>query len=323
MDAKIDPLKILNLPKNYTAEMLRANFKKIALQAHPDKGGSEYLFNLVTECYKYLAKELKKKEQDKQYFDLKSESQNYYKQQMESSSSNKSSSSRASSSSSSSQSAQQQHHNTMQEPDRKTLQSHFYRGSRFDANKFNQFFEQNKFEQEDVGYKEWMKQQEVKEAPKFRGSFTAGGFNRHFETNVKSEPTSKVLIKYAEPEPLVASKSLAFTEIGNDKTDDFSGENRSIKDLNYMDYRIAHTTSRIVDPSVVQRQEFKDIKELERARGNISFTMNEQELRAYHKKKRQEEKMEELRQQKMREYDSKVEQHYQRLNGLLTMGSRR
>lgn len=320
MDAKIDPLKILNLPKNYTAEMLRANFKKIALQAHPDKGGSEYLFNLVTECYKYLAKELKRKEQDKQYHELKNEAQNYYKQQMESSSHSKKTTSASQSGSASSSRSE---YRTAQEPDKKALQSHFYKGSRFDPKKFNQFFEQNKLEENDVGYKEWMQQQEVKEAPKYNGSFTSGGFNKHFEQNVKSQPNSKVLIKYSEPEPLVASKSLAFTEIGNESTDDFSGENRSIKDLNYMDYRIAHTTSRIVDPSVVQRQDFKDIKELESARGNISYTMNDQELRAYHKKKRQEEKMEELRKQKMREYDIKVQQHYERLNGLLTMGPQR
>jgi curved DNA-binding protein CbpA len=310
MDAKIDPLKILNLPKNYTAEMLRANFKKIALQAHPDKGGSEYLFNLVTECYRYLAKELKKKVEDKQFHDLKVESQNYYKSQP---------------SSSSSPQNRQYNRKTTQEPSQESLQSHFYKGSRFDSNKFNKFFEQNKFQEtdKDTGYEEWMKEQEVKDAPQYRGSFSSTNFNNHFDKNAKTQPNSKVIIKYVEPEALVATKSLGFTEIGEENTDDFSGENKSIKNLNYMDYRIAHTTSRIVDPSVVQRQEFKDIKELERARGNISFTMNEQELLEHHKKKRQQEKLEEQRLRQLRNYDHKVQQHYERLNGLLTSAPQR
>jgi len=66
MEAKIDPLKVLGLPKNYTAEMLKESYKRLALKAHPDKGGSEYLFKLLTECYKYLANDLKKRANDKQ-----------------------------------------------------------------------------------------------------------------------------------------------------------------------------------------------------------------------------------------------------------------
>jgi curved DNA-binding protein CbpA len=318
MDAKIDPLKILNLPKDFTAQMLRDNFKKIALQAHPDKGGSEYLFNLVTQCYKYLAKELKKKEQDKQFHDLKTESQKYYQSQSSSSSqyTNKTSQ------------RQNNHTKTREntnEPSKESLQSHFYKGSRFDSNKFNKFFEQNKFQEsdKDTGYEQWMKEQDVKEAPQYRGSFSSTNFNNHFDKNAKTQPNSKVIIKYVEPEALVATKSLGFTEIGEENTDDFSGENKSIKNLNYMDYRIAHTTSRIVDPSVVERQEFKDIKDLERSRGNISFTMNEQELLEYHKKKRQQEKLEEQRLHQLRNYDHKVQQHYERLNGLLTNAPQR
>ena len=33
------------------------NYKRVAKKCHPDKGGSEELFNLVTLCYKKLYEE--------------------------------------------------------------------------------------------------------------------------------------------------------------------------------------------------------------------------------------------------------------------------
>ena len=59
MNDNIDPYKILNISKNYDLEELKIKYKKIARKVHPDKGGSEQLFNLVTLCYKKLYEEYK------------------------------------------------------------------------------------------------------------------------------------------------------------------------------------------------------------------------------------------------------------------------
>lgn len=323
MEAKIDPLKVLDLPKNYNADMLKENYKRLALKAHPDKGGSEYLFKLLTECYRYLAKELKKKEADKQFHELKQE---FMSELEKSKQSNRTSRSRTNqthnnAAGTSSGSAS----NRYNEPDKQSIENHFYNGSRFDQEKFNRFFMDNKLTDEvmEQGYKEWMDKAEAKEAPKFRGSFNSQGFNNHFEQHARADTNHKQLIKYQEPEALVTSKRLGFTELGQESIDDFSGDNKSLKNLNYTDYRIAHTTSRIVDPRTVNRQDFKNIQELERSRDNISFQMTEEDHALYDKKKRQQEKLEEQRQRAQQQFDQRALQNYQRLNGLLTMGGNR
>jgi curved DNA-binding protein CbpA len=323
MEAKIDPLKILGLPKNYNIAMLREAYKSMALKAHPDKGGSEYLFKIVTQCYKYLAAELKKKEADKQFHELKKEFMSALERDGGGSggsggSSGSSSRRQRESGASGSRGAG--------EPDMDALQSLFYKGTRFDQAKFNKFFDENKLKDEvhEQGYKDWMKDNEVAEAPKFRGSFNSQGFNNHFEQNANVNANSKHLIKYQEPEALVASKRLGFTELGQDNVDDFSGENKSMRNLNYMDYRIAHTTSRMVDPATVgPRQEYTSIKDLEKARGNVSYQMTEQEMYEYHMKQKALTKAEEHRAAVQAAHDAKVEAHYRKINGRLTMGERR
>lgn len=303
METKIEPLKVLNLPKNYTAEMLKDNYKRLALKAHPDKGGSEYLFKLLTECYRYLANELKKRTNDKQYDELKKD----FLQEIE-------------------RQKPQSHVTTskkgQEEASKRSVQQMFYKGSRFDQDKFNKFFMDNKLADErlEQGYKEWMNEHEVKEAPQFKGSFNMNGFNQHFDKHAKGDANNRQLIKYQEPEAMITCKQLGFTELGQDKIDDYSGENKSLKNLNYMDYRVAHTTSRIVDPRQASRQDFKNIQELERSRENISYQMSEEEYALYMRKKRLEEKEEEKRQQIQMAYDQKVQQHYMKINGLLTMG---
>jgi hypothetical protein len=311
MDAKIDPLKVLDLPQNFNKEMLRDAYKKMALKSHPDKGGSEYLFKLVTHCYRYLSAELKKKEADKQFYELRQEFQNAIGNADNTSSSHSTRRTQSTSSSSS----------RSKHREKEAVNSTFYNGSHFDQEKFNRYFEDNKLKDEvyEVGYKEWMEKHEVKEAPKFRGSFNSNGFNNHFEKHAQVAKDHKQLIKYQEPEALVAVKRLGFTELGQDNIDDFSGENKSIKHLNYMDYKIAHTTSRIVDPNTVNRQDFRNIQELERARENVSYQMTEQELVDMMKRQKLQQKMEDKRQATLQAQDRRVEQHYERLNGLLQM----
>jgi hypothetical protein len=255
-----------------------------------------------------LSAELKKNEADKQFYELKKEFQTSIDKNVKSSSSS-SSSSRASTSSS-------------KKSNNATIQGMFYSGAQFDQDKFNRFFEDNKLSDEvyDAGYKEWMEKHEVNEAPQFRGSFNSTGFNSHFEKHAKVSRDTKQIMKYQEPEALVAVKRLGFTELGQDSIDDFSGENKSIKHLNYMDYKVAHTTSRIVDPSTVkQRQNFRNIQELEQARENVSYQMTEEEAAEYERRLRMQAKIDAQRKANLRARDDRVGQHYERLNGLLQM----
>lgn len=308
METKIDPLKILNLPKQYTAEMLKESYKKLALKAHPDKGGSEYLFKLLTECYRYLANDLKKRQSDKQFNELKQDFLNELHKQP-----------------AKPKHSSNNHHKSAQEPDQNSIKQLFYKGSRFDRDKFNKFFTDNKLtdDREEQGYHEWMAQNDIKEAPQYRGSFNTNGFNQHFNQHAQTQSNHKQIVKYQEPEAMVTCKKLGFTELGQEKIDDYSGENKSMKNLNYMDYKVAHTTSRIVDPSLKPREDFQNIQALETSRANVSYQMSEDEYAAYMRKKRLQEKEEEKRKSIQDAYDNKIQQHYMKINGLLTMSSHR
>lgn len=62
---------MLNVNKNFTLDELKNNYKKLAIKYHPDKGGSEEVFNVLTDCFKHLYKEHKAKQSDKQFYELK------------------------------------------------------------------------------------------------------------------------------------------------------------------------------------------------------------------------------------------------------------
>lgn len=288
MDTQIDPYKVLNIPQNYNADMLKKAYKTIALQAHPDKGGSEYLFKLVTQCYKYLAKELERRENDKQHYELK-----------------------------------QQQTSQKQQPQSSHVQDVFYSGSRFDREKFNKFFMSNKFNDDslETGYEEWMNKNKARKTPSYKsssGDFQTS-FNAHFERNAQVAKDNRQIIKFKEPEPLVACNKLAFFELGQDEISDFSGDNKTNRSLNFMDYRVAHTTTRLVDPSIVKRKSFNNIIELEKERENVRFTMTEKEMAQYAKQQQTIKLLEQKQQDSLRAYDQKVEQFHQRVSGMLKL----
>jgi curved DNA-binding protein CbpA len=277
----IDPYRILDLKKNFTKDELREAYKKLALQVHPDRGGTDYMFKLVTYCYKLLCREYNNRISDKQYHELK---EAFKKKEQ------------------------------VLPPARSE--------NKFNIDKFNRVFEENKMESiQDSGYGDFLKDTPARDEPtKFQGKITQETFNRKFEehTPPPRNTTSKFMVKYKEPEPLMASKKMAFTVLGEDSIDDFSGDNMTKKNLNFMDLKLAHTTSRIVDPKKVKaRKEYKTIYEFEADRGSISFQMSEKDRIYYEKQQKIEQTKEEMRLKKLAEQDVLASQHFQRLHNLL------
>ena len=280
---KIDPYKVLNIQKDFTLEQLKEAFKTMALKVHPDKGGSEYLFKLVTVCYKALVKEYNARISDRQFNELKSEHNRY----------------------------------TANEPKARSVDN----SSRsFNLDKFNRIFDENKIESvTDTGYGDFLKSTPAIDEPKrVIKKFTADSFNSEFERHNKSYEQNKHLVKYREPEPLMASKKIAFTEIGNDSIDDYSGNNITKKNLNYMDLKIAHTTSRIVDPrTVAQRKEYRTVDDYEADRGQISYHLSDEDREYYEKLKRIEAQKEKQRIQNVIRQDQQSAEHFDRLHKLM------
>ena len=291
MDSKnIDPYKVLNVPKNFTPEQLKEAYKTMALKVHPDKGGTEYLFNLVTACYKALTKEYKRKVSDKQYHELKTDFKKFQQQP--------------------------QHHQNVRIEAATAAKG-------FNIERFNRVFEEHKQESVvDNGYGDFLKSTPSRDEPKnlFGGKkVSADAFNRMFEKQAsKVKEPNKFLVKYKDPEPLSASKKIAYTELGVDAIDDFSADNISKKSLNFMDLKLAHTTSRIVDPRTVDpRKEYKNVEDVETDRSKISYTLNDTDREYYEKMKRLEELKERQRQQNQLREDQLSAQQFERLHKIL------
>jgi hypothetical protein len=120
----------------------------------------------------------------------------------------------------------------------------------------------------------------------------------------------------------VAHKSLACTELGVDKVEDFSGENLSRKTLNYTDVKLAHTTSRIVDPSAVNpRASYKSINDLEADRSRITHHMTPEQQRAYDQRIDEEIQKERQRQYIQQQKDKEAKLHFEKVHRLMISSS--
>lgn len=273
----MDPYKVLELPKNFSLQQLRENYKRIALQVHPDKGGSEYLFKAVTMCYHTLKKEHALRKADAPFYELRAQATSKPSPIMR-------------------------------------------RGEKFNADRFNKMFDEHKIEDEasTAGYASWMAksdaQREDIDIKNNVGKFSIDRFNKTFDSVPVSKEQSKVLTRYKEPMP---AKQVVAAELGVQKVDDYSGNDANGK-LVFTDYKVAHTTTRLVDPSSFRtRKEYKSVEDLEAARERIRYTMSQKEQAAYERARIDSEEKEKARVEALRHRDEFIERQYQKLTQLL------
>jgi hypothetical protein len=272
MENEHDPYKVLCLERNFTLEQLKNNYKRLALQLHPDKcpldvSTSTTIFQILTRAYKSLLREYEStRVADKTFNELKapySKPQDY---------------------NTSSQSQQMQ-----QQP----IMTSTAGSKGFDATKFNAFFSTHRIKMpEDEGYNAWI------------ASGETGRSHAHSKEH-------RSLIKYTQPEPVHIVKSIAFCELGIDKIDDFSKPPSSTdrrSALQFTDYRIAHTTSNLVDTSKIkERRTYRTVRELEAARAQeLRQKMTAAEAQMHATAARRREDLEEQRLHSMRRFDDEA-----------------
>ena len=291
--SNVNPYEVLGVGQNHSWEELVNAYRRLAKLVHPDKGGSEMLFNTVTECFKHLAHEYKRKEADKPHHVLKQE---FMEREARSGAGG---------------AAGPSYNNSMA----------FASDASF-GDKFNRLFEENKLVDEDddsrVGYGHIMaassKTREDIEVPRIMDKFSKKKFNEAFE---KTAPLSKEVVVYKDPEPLVLAKKLQFTEIGG-KTDDFSNDPSKKSNLQYTDYMKAYTTSRLVDPRAVQkRKEYRSVEDFEADRAKkTSVALTPEELRHQKELEEAEKRREEERLRRVQGQDIRAGQHFEKMNQL-------
>lgn len=285
----LDPYEVLGVRKKFTWDELKNAYRAKAKMVHPDKGGTQELFNLVTNCFRRLAEEYKMSIEAKSHSELKAESQRSF---------------------------QKPEATRIPRSEGKESDEDFYK-------RFNKMFEDNRLEDEETGtgYGHMMSESSPNrddiDIPRTLKKYNKEKFNEAFDKHV---PLSKEVIVYKEPQPLTLAKTMAYTELGG-KTDDFSSsvERGEKRGLIYSDYMRAHTTSRLVDPrSVKDRKEYKSVDEYEAARSRaLEKGVTDDERRWMEERERMEERREHERVQRLHERDAAIAKHHERVNGLL------
>lgn len=281
----IDPYKILNIHKNFTLEELKEAYKIAAIKVHPDKGGNDYLFKLVTQCYKTLKENYRNN--DKSHIELK----NNFKAQRENFS-----------------------NKNNDNIDRGNFNStNSIKNYNFNIAKFNELFTENhtKNKIEELGYSEFLKE-DIPKQKQYTKKYNSKNFNAFFDEQVEINKKNKYLKKYKEPEP-IPTTSCSYLVLGEDNVDDFSSDPLN-GNLNYTDLKIAHTTSRIVDPNIIKsRKQYDSVEQLMIDREKINYNMSDK-YKKYYDKKEKIEKMKEIeRLKKIKKDDDEIEENYNRV----------
>lgn len=188
MEVVVDPYEILNLKHDFTERELRDAYRTKALQVHPDKGGSHELFQVVCNCFKQLAEELKEKEGTRPIEAMK----NSFADDVKKYDSNR--------------------------------QNLFKKDDRFDNEKFNRVFEQTKIHTAyDDGYEDFFKTYKYNTTPSINKN---ADFNSEFESFTKNASKSIVVKNNPEPQHLCNQLTM-YEELGVDRISDFSSDTQS------------------------------------------------------------------------------------------------
>jgi curved DNA-binding protein CbpA len=222
-------LEVLNIQEEValTEEALKAAYKKMALKAHPDKGGSEEYFEAVTRAYAYLSEILKHMRGGRKDTSSRVEAP-------------------TSLATSRDTDAEKWKH---VEPVRLNAKN-------LDMNAFNKLFEQTHVPDPDSdGYGDWLKggdKNTASSGPKFSGQFNRDVFNRMFEDEArKNQRGSNSLIVHPGEMALTLNPTAGVSFVG-EKVDSYTAATGS--KFQFTDLRGAYTTDSTISDKVANVQ---------------------------------------------------------------------
>ena len=193
-----------------TEDSLRSAYKKAALKAHPDKGGSEQQFEAVTKSFAYLTEILKRINGGRSTAGVV-DAPTALKDSRQTDSKDWS----------------------MVEPVR-------LNPKKLDINVFNQMFEQTRIpDPDDEGYGDWLKKEGdvAKSGPNFSGKFNRDVFNQAFNDEVRSRAGTALTVTVPQAMTLAPTQGV---ELGRGATGDYTAPANA--QMKYTDLRNAYTT---------------------------------------------------------------------------------
>jgi curved DNA-binding protein CbpA len=272
-----------------TEESLKSAYKKMALKAHPDKGGSEEYFEAVTRAYAYLSEILKTIKGGRKDVNGRVEAP-------------------TSLSTSRDAEAEKWKH---AEPVRLNAKN-------LDMNIFNRMFEQTHMPDPDSdGYGDWLKGNDTRcDVPKFKGEFNRDVFNRVFEEEArKGGGQSNSIITHPGQMALTLNPTSGVDLVGERPSSFTAAPNSKMQ---FTDLRGAYTSESTISDKVSNVQVTERNYEQYRAsreKGPDPFTQSElhsiQDFEA--RQKRQDQMLE----QKRAQMHIQNQQYFERMKGLV------
>jgi len=285
-EIEYDSYKIFGLSKNFTWDELKRSYKKLALKAHPDKGGDKIIFDYLTNKFYELANDYKMRTNNKNYNELKNDFNDF-------------------------------------------IHTNKTNVSKFDDDlslndRINKHFESTKIYDDDIdfGYGDKMSEStEAREDFKFNNIFQNRKFDNKSFNNIfdKNVTLSREVVKHQEPKPMILAKSLAYSEIGAGKNNDYSSSVEKSKNLAYTDYMKAHSLNRLVDSTEFNNiKNFKDTDEYKKySDKKIKKKFSSKELKIIEDNKLLEEKLENERLERIKKKDIQILDAYNKANALM------
>jgi len=289
-----NPYSVLGISPNDEIQVIKQKYKQLALKMHPDRGGSTTLFKLLQLSYAKILEEYKLKQIDKAFDQLKSEFEDFKVDQEQ---------------------TQKRNVNLDFQVDQvnHTDQNDFKKH-------FNKVFDENKQKNpHDRGYAEMMiKSSKNRDDIKIENSlknFTIDKFNNVFDGS--DSQNLKKISKRNVPTPHSISKELAFTELGVKQINDFSGENKTNNQLHYMDYHVAHSTSKLIDKKYIKtKPDYKSVQDYEKHREE-PLKMSDKDSKAYSRYLKQEESRMRQQFENQKKKDQEISDNFQKVNKLM------
>jgi curved DNA-binding protein CbpA len=283
-----------------TNESLKIAYKKMALKAHPDKGGSEEYFEAVTRAYAYLSEILK-------YMKGGNRSNGGHKDGTEG---GRIDSPYAVASNRDTEAENWKH----TEPVRLNAKN-------LDMNAFNKLFEQTHIPDPDAdGYGDWLKSSDSKSSatPKFSGQFNRDVFNRMFDDEAKKNKqgtTSNSLIVHPGEMALTLNPTSGVSYVG-EKVESYTAAPNS--KFQFTDLRGAYTSESTISDKVANVQVTdRNYEQYRATREKAPDPFSQTELHSIRDFENRQKQMDEMRERKRAEMSVRNQQYFDRMKQMV------
>lgn len=273
-----------------TEETLKAAYKKMALRAHPDKGGSEEYFEAVTRAYAYLSEILKHMKGGRKEMNGRVEAPTSI--------------------------------NTARDADAekwKHVEPVRLNAKNLDMNAFNKLFEQTHMPDPDSdGYGDWLKGEDSRNVsgPKFKGEFNRDVFNRMFDEEAKkSQRQSNNLIIHPGEMALTMNPTSGVDLVG-ERPDSFTAAPNS--KFQFTDLRGAYTSESTISDKVsnVQVTE-RNFDQYRASREKAPDPFTQTELHSIREFENRQKQMDEMRERKRAEMHVRNQNYFDRMKQMV------